>query len=57
MSEMDIDEADGLISTICEYEYPDDAAEDIEELKTAVETLDEEYTNEIIERLLAKLPK
>ncbi len=57
MSEMDIDEADGLISTICEYEYPDEAAEDIEELKTAVETLDEEYTNEIIERLLAKLPK
>ena len=57
MDEMDIDAADEMIESVCGYNLPDAVNEDVEELKTAVETLDDELAKEIIERLLEKLPK
>lgn len=57
ISDMDIDGADEAIVELMKYNYPEDIISDMEELKTAVETIDEDACFEIKERILAKLPK
>ncbi len=57
MSDMDIDEADETMRELLRYSYPENIIQDIEELKTAVETIDDVLAADIINRLLAKLPK
>ncbi|MBQ9199132.1 MAG: response regulator [Lachnospiraceae bacterium] len=57
MNDMDLDSADEMMEALLQYEYPDEPAKDIEELKIAVEAIDEELCSEITERLLEKLPK
>ena len=57
MSDMDIDAADETIGELLKYSYPENVKDDLEELKTAVETIDDELVADITERLLAKLPK
>ncbi|MBR1816747.1 MAG: response regulator [Lachnospiraceae bacterium] len=57
MENMELDSSDETMAKLREYDYPDDVADDIQELSVAVENIDYDMAGEIIESLLDKLPK
>ncbi len=55
MQEMDIDQADGIIRKLQEYEYPDEAQDSMQQLAQAVTGLNEEETGRLADSLIAQL--
>ncbi len=55
MQEMDIDQADGIIRKLQEYEYPDEAQDGMQQLAQAVTGLNEEETGRLADSLIAQL--
>ena len=55
MQEMDIDQADQLITQLQEYRYPDGMAQNIQKLAEAVTDLNQEETEQVAELLIVQM--
>lgn len=55
MQEMDIDQADQIISQLREYEYPDEVEQNIQKLADAVTNLDSEEAERLAELLISQM--